>query len=838
MSQDRIRIKINGCELPARRGQTILQVARENGIFIPSLCELEGLPAFAGCRLCLVEVAGKPNWLPACQLKAEEGMEIITSSAELEELRRNILELILSEHPYFCLLCSEKQTCQEEKVTISRALEPGGCVFCQKDGNCELQKVVEYLKIEKVNYSFRDKGRTLWLEDPFIKHNPNLCILCGRCVRVCDEVRGEGVLTFAWRGQKMEISTAFGHRLLESDCSFCGACLDVCPVAAFSEKGIWTDRRQGLRKFKYLCSLCSSVCEMEAEVTEEGEILRLHPAEEGQPAFLSGCSRGRFGLKELLKEKQGSLKNLAEVGPESRVMEPDLAADELTRKLRHYQPEEMAFIFDGQSPLEEIIHFLEIARGLQTKNVFWFYPDDFLTRLAAFERDQAVSFRRKIEEEIISRAGTFFLVDCDLKNEGLKLWLQVKNRLRQSAQLITVDSGLNSLELQASDRLRCRPGTEALALVLLQKKILEKKPGLDFVEGQDRWREQLTRLSTDVLLQATGLQLEQVEGTAELLLNFGPAAIFFGQRLLRQKNWRLNLVSLWNLATMLGVEACPVTIRVNELFLEKLTTRYGAETSADLSEISRKIEAREIRAVVAQGEVPLPAKPEFLLVLSPWSSGQAPVGQSFWRQNNIIFAEGHFGDVFGNLKGRKSGRLISCGSQKLGEILLSGEAQPLQDEEMIEELARELVSEKLEKPKYVVNVSLEEEAEQVFAPATENGLKELTVFLEPNLDSYAGEFMGKEGSAFRLLRHPDLLWLNERDILRWGLKEDEGVILEVEGVELSLILKADRRVKKQTAVVRPDLHHPFWLKKYKDGLVRGKIKPFKKLKQEEKQDGE
>ncbi|MBC7363510.1 MAG: (2Fe-2S)-binding protein [Candidatus Aminicenantes bacterium] len=827
MSQDRISLKINGRVLQVQSGKTILQVARENGIFIPSLCELEGLPAFAGCRLCLVEVAGKPNWLPACQVRAEEGMEIITSTPELEELRRNILQLILSEHPYFCLLCQEKNTCQEEKATISRALEPGGCVFCQKDGNCELQKVVEYLKIEKVEYSFRDRALVLWLDDPFIKHNPNLCILCGRCVRVCHEIRGEGVLTFAWRGQKMEISTAFGRRLLESDCSFCGACLDVCPVAAFSEKGTWSERNRSLRKFNYLCSLCSSVCEMEVEATEEGEILRIHPAEENRPAFLSGCSRGRFGLKELLNDTQGSLKNLAEVDPARRRKEPDLASEEVARKLKQYQPEEMAFIFDGQSPLEEIINFLEIARTLQTKNVFWFYPDDFLTRLAAFEREQAISFRRKLEKEFISRARTFLLVDCDLKNEGLKLWLQVKDRLRQSASLITVDSGLNSLELQASYQLRCRPGTEALALVLLQQKIIEKKPDLDFVEGQALWREKIKKFPLSSWLVRTGLSNAQLEGAAECLLKNGPVVVFFGPGLLRKEGWKATLAYLWNLATCLGAELFPVTIRVNELFLEKLTTRYSAKISPDLLDISSKIRGGEIRAAVIQGEVPLLVKPEFLLVLSPWSSTRLSENHILWPQNNIIFAGGHFGDVFGNLKKRTSGNEVSSGSQKLKEILFSGEVSAFREDELIEELARELISEKMERPKYVLNVSLDEEPGKLFTPVTEDGFRDLIIFIEPNLDCYAGRFMGKEGGSFRLLRHPDLLWLNGEDILRWGLREGQNVILEVEGLEFSLILKADRRMKKQTAVVRPDLHHPFWIKKYKDGLVKGKIRVLK-----------
>jgi len=101
---------------------SVLQAARQAGIYIPSLCELEELPATASCRLCLVDIKGRPSFIPACATRAEDGMEIVTSSDELERLRLDILEMILSEHPYFCLLCREKATCDDLKVTMRRLL--------------------------------------------------------------------------------------------------------------------------------------------------------------------------------------------------------------------------------------------------------------------------------------------------------------------------------------------------------------------------------------------------------------------------------------------------------------------------------------------------------------------------------------------------------------------------------------------------------------------------------------------------------------------------------------------------------------------------------------------
>jgi NADH dehydrogenase/NADH:ubiquinone oxidoreductase subunit G len=126
MEEKTVKLKINGQLVEAEAGVSVLQAARQAGIYIPSLCELEELPATASCRLCLVDIKGRPSFIPACATRAEDGMEIVTSSDELERLRLDILEMILSEHPYFCLLCGEKATCDDLKVTMAKAFEPGG----------------------------------------------------------------------------------------------------------------------------------------------------------------------------------------------------------------------------------------------------------------------------------------------------------------------------------------------------------------------------------------------------------------------------------------------------------------------------------------------------------------------------------------------------------------------------------------------------------------------------------------------------------------------------------------------------------------------------------------
>lgn len=206
-------LKIDGRDIGARADETILEVARENGIAIPTLCYLEGLSPVGACRMCLVEIKGYPRLLPACNTRVEEGMEITTNSETLNKYRRMILEFLFSERNHVCSVCVS-------------------------NGQCELQQMAERLGVNHVRVPYRNPRFVVDASHRWFISDPNRCILCGRCVRVCDEIEGAHTWDIMGRGVQSRVITDLAQPWGTSEtCTGCGKCVHVCPTGALAEKG-------------------------------------------------------------------------------------------------------------------------------------------------------------------------------------------------------------------------------------------------------------------------------------------------------------------------------------------------------------------------------------------------------------------------------------------------------------------------------------------------------------------------------------------------------------------------------------------------------------------------
>ncbi len=205
-------LTLDGTPVSAREDETILDLCREHGVALPTLCHLEGLSEVGACRLCLVEVKGSPRLHPACTLRAEEGMEITTSSERLRRYRRQILELLFAERNHVCAICVV-------------------------NGRCELQEVAYAVGLDHVRYPYRHPATQLDASHTRFMLDQGRCILCTRCVRVCDEIEGAHTWDVAGRGADSRVITDLAQPWGKSDsCTSCGKCVQVCPTGALFEK--------------------------------------------------------------------------------------------------------------------------------------------------------------------------------------------------------------------------------------------------------------------------------------------------------------------------------------------------------------------------------------------------------------------------------------------------------------------------------------------------------------------------------------------------------------------------------------------------------------------------
>jgi NAD-dependent dihydropyrimidine dehydrogenase PreA subunit len=211
-----VNLTIDGQEVVAEKDQNLLQVCQENGIEVPHLCYHEELSEAGVCRLCLVKIEGRRDLIPSCCTHVSEGMVITTEDEELVECRRVILELVLASHTHSCLTCSKGVA----------------NIFA----SCELQAMIRKYGVDTTRYDENPEAMPLDDTSPVIAYDPNKCILCGRCVRACEEIAGMQNLGFANRGSKTVVVAGLNQVMDQSSCVACMACVNVCPCGALSEK--------------------------------------------------------------------------------------------------------------------------------------------------------------------------------------------------------------------------------------------------------------------------------------------------------------------------------------------------------------------------------------------------------------------------------------------------------------------------------------------------------------------------------------------------------------------------------------------------------------------------
>jgi len=262
-----VTLTVDGKRVTVRKLSSVLDAVRKLDIPLPTLCHHPDLTPYGGCRLCIVEIKGLARPVTACTTPASEGMEVTTINSKLEQLRKTTLELILSDHP-------------------------NDCMVCEKAGDCVLQELAYFYGIKENR--FQGERRVYKKKDgnPFVERDMEKCILCGKCVRICDEVQGVGAIDFVNRGFRTKISPPYERDL---SCEFCGQCVAVCPTGALTGK-MWAQKgRQKLKEVDTVCSYCGCGCNLTLHV-RRNEIMRVS-SKKGTINEGWLCVKGRFGYE-------------------------------------------------------------------------------------------------------------------------------------------------------------------------------------------------------------------------------------------------------------------------------------------------------------------------------------------------------------------------------------------------------------------------------------------------------------------------------------------------------------------------------------------------------------
>ncbi len=614
-------LTIDGRQITVPVGATILEAAAELGIKIPTLCWLKKVSTTGACRICVVKVEGVERFMTACNTPVKDGITVITASPELESARRKTLELMLVNHPL-------------------------DCPICDAAGECDLQDTCYSLKVDKNKYGADLERLPIRYDWKLLESDPNRCILCEKCVKVCREVVGREAIEIVDRGDRTIIDTLTGQPL---DCDFCGNCINACPTGTLISKPFkfrgrpWTfDVTPGV------CAFCSSGCEIEYHAGN-GRIERVTSSDEG---FNRGnlCVNGRFGYAAFNSSGRLSSPLITDASGTQQKATWEQALGVVSGKLKQIVsangPDAVAGIGSPRVTNEESYLFQKFLRGaIGTNNI------DSEARLG-FLPSQIIQYQMlgysggSSPMDAIEKATAVIVIGSDLKAESAGFAYRViQAATKNDAKLILANSRSTSLNKFANSFLQCKPGSEAWLVAGLNKAILaEGLADIAFIEknasGLDALKTSLDSISFEQITAATNISEAALREAAALAVSGGHTTVIYGADVIRSADMGNAVKGVVNLALltgavgesgagiypldeknntqgMLDMGVCPEYLpgyHTYEHMAAKFSSSWNSNVPAtagrDLFQIIDCIEKGEIKALYVLGNDPLHFMPD------------------------------------------------------------------------------------------------------------------------------------------------------------------------------------------------------------------------------------
>ena len=476
-------ITINGVQVDAQPGRRLVEVIKEQGVAITNLCYIDGLEPYAGCRTCLVEIEGaRPTPMQlSCIAQVAEGMVVNTDSDAIKMARQSVISLIDANHPDRCLTCHRRVHCMPGDICLRDYVDTHRCLTCAKNYRCELQTSNELVDMGDFQEPWVGEYRSYYESpppepdraNPFLEFDPQMCIICTRCVRACADLRHTTAISLAGKGFEARIAFGTGGPVHESDCDFCGACIDVCPTATLMEKpNKWVARADDWTQS--VCNSCSVGCTISYGTVNERPVIvrpdRLNPFSRDQI-----CVRGRFGY-DAVTERERLTRHLARRGANLLPVTFNEALADAVDAVSHVKQQHganaVAVLGSPLASNEEAYMLARLAKDVIGTPHLDFSQGPIHRAIEGALRDALGVDHRPARLEDIETAQTIVAVGGDLEESHQVVSLRIKDAVvKRGAKLIVVSPRWGELVPFSAAWLQPAPGAEAATLHALAQAV-------------------------------------------------------------------------------------------------------------------------------------------------------------------------------------------------------------------------------------------------------------------------------------------------------------------------------------------------------------------------------